>query len=183
MGGRLIQLLLALSLLLNAFVLAGFVYRSWVAPPFPHHVPASPPPPSAGPGQGGGPLEQMANDLGLDDKQRQALRDVFDKYQADRRKRFQEIQGLREQTGNELRKREPDWAKVDGLIDQLVKLRGDAQKENLRSMLALEPHLTPQQRDKLHDLLAERYINPPRSQQRQQGQRPGSGPGRDRPTQ
>ncbi len=183
MGGRLIQLLLALSLLLNAFVLAGFVYRSWVAPPFPQHLP--PPPPSAGPGQGSGPLEQMANDLGLDDKQRQALRDVFDRYQADRRKRFQEVQGLREQTGNELRKREPDWSKVDGLIDQVVKLRGEAQKENLRAMLALEPHLTPQQRDKLHDVLAERYINPPRWQQRQQGQRPGTGPGpgRDRPTQ
>ena len=30
---RLIQVLLALSLLLNTFVLAGFVYRSWIAPP------------------------------------------------------------------------------------------------------------------------------------------------------
>ena len=44
MGGRLIQLLLAMSLLLNTFVLAGFVYRSWIAPPFDH---AMPPPPKA----------------------------------------------------------------------------------------------------------------------------------------
>jgi len=177
-GSRLIQLLLALSLLLNAFVLAGFVYRSWVAPPFPQHMP--PPPSAAGPGQGGGPLEQMATDLGLDDKQRQSLRDVFDRNQVDRRKRFQEIQGLREQTGNEIRKSAPDWSKVDSLIDQVAKLRGDAQKENLRAILALESQLTPQQRDKLHDVLAERYINPPRWP-RQQGQRPG--PGRDRPSQ
>lgn len=184
MGGRLIQLLLALSLLLNAFVLAGFVYRSWIAPPFPHHLPP-PPAPGAGPGQGGGPLEQMANDLGLDDKQRQALREVFDKYHADRRKRFQEIQAIREQTGRELEKRTVDWSRVDGLIDQVSRLRADAQKENLRSILDLEPQLTPQQRDKLHAVLAERYINPPRWQQRQQGQRPGTGPGpgRDRPAQ
>ena len=33
MSPRLIQLLLGLSLLLNCFVLAGFVYRSWIAPP------------------------------------------------------------------------------------------------------------------------------------------------------
>ncbi|MEA2853200.1 MAG: hypothetical protein QOE02_3219, partial [Rhodospirillaceae bacterium] len=33
MSSRLIQVLLALSLLLNTFVLAGFVYRSWIEPP------------------------------------------------------------------------------------------------------------------------------------------------------
>ena len=33
MSSRLTQLLLALSLLLNCFALAGFVYRSWIAPP------------------------------------------------------------------------------------------------------------------------------------------------------
>ena len=33
MSSRLMQVLLALSLLLNTFVLAGFVYRSWIEPP------------------------------------------------------------------------------------------------------------------------------------------------------
>ena len=33
MSSRLMQVLLALSLLLNTFVLVGFVYRSWIAPP------------------------------------------------------------------------------------------------------------------------------------------------------
>jgi len=33
MSSRLIQVLLALSLLLNTFVLVGFVYRSWIVPP------------------------------------------------------------------------------------------------------------------------------------------------------
>lgn len=176
MGGRLIQLLLALSLLLNAFVLAGFVYRSWVAPPFGHHMPPPPPPPS-----GGGPLEQIAHDLNLDEAQRKALREVFDRNHADRRKRLQEIQALREQTGGELRKSAIDWSKVDGLIEQVARLRGEAQKENLRAILDLESQLTPQQRDKLHAVLAERYINPPRwSGQRPPG--PG-GPGPGRPSQ
>lgn len=182
MAGRLIQLLLALSLLLNAFVLAGFVYSNWVAPPFGHHMPPPPPPP------GGGPLEQIAHDLNLDEAQRKSLREVFDRNQADRRKRLQEIQALREQTGGELRKSTVDWAKIDGLIEQVTRLRGEAQKENLRAILALESQLTPQQRDKLHAVLAERYINPPRwSGTRGSGPGPGGqgpgGPGVGRPPQ
>lgn len=172
MGGRLTQLLLALSLLLNAFILAGFVYRSWIAPPFEHPVP--PPPPQGQ--RWAGPLELMAHDLGLDDKQRQALKDVFDKNQAERRKRYQEIQSLREQTGEEFKKSTVDMSKVDALIDQVARLRGESQKENLRSILDLEPQLTPQQREKLHQVLADRFINPPRWG----GPR---GPGQNRPTQ
>ena len=50
MSSRLIQLLLALSLLLNTFVLVGFVYRSWIEPPaFERHAPPPPPPPVSDP--------------------------------------------------------------------------------------------------------------------------------------
>lgn len=171
MAGRLIQLLLALSLLLNAFVLAGFVYRSWVAPPFGHPMPPPPPPP------GGGPLEQIAHDLNLDEAQRKSLREVFDRNQADRRKRLQEIQALREQTGGELRKSAVDWPKVDSLIEQVARLRGEAQKANLRAILDLESQLTQQQRDRLHAVLAERYINPPRWSGPPRPPGPGMGPG------
>jgi Spy/CpxP family protein refolding chaperone len=154
MGGRLIQLLLALSLLLNTFVLAGFVYRSWIAPPFERH--RGPPPP------GGGPLEFMARDLDLNGSQRKALHDVFERNEADRRRRIHDIQQAREEMGAELRKSQVDWAKIDALIDQVARMRGEAQKENLRAILDLEPQLTQQQRDKLHTVLADRYINPPR---------------------
>ena len=168
MGGRLIQLLLALSLLLNAFVLAGFVYRSWISPPIEHRLP---PPP----GQGG-PLELMADDLKLNQDQRKALRDVFEKNQAARRERLRDIQQLREQTGAELRKDPIDWGKVDALVEQVSRLRGEAQKENLRAILDLEPQLTPPQREKLHTILAERFVNPPRWS----GQRGPGGPDRER---
>ena len=178
MGGRLIQLLLALSLLLNAFFLAGFVYRSWLLPQVERQL--SPPATASG-RTWVGPLEAMAGDLGLNDKQRQALKDVFEKNHADRRKRFQEIQQLREQAGGELRKSPVDWTKVDTLIEQTARLRGEAQKENLRAILDLEPQLTPAQRDKLHSVLADRFINPPRWSGQGRGTGPGQGPGR--PTQ
>src|SRR5882762_498810 len=91
MSSRLIQVLLALSLLLNTFVLMGFVYRSWIEPPpFERHAP---PPP----GQRPSALETMTHDLNLDDGQRQGLRGVFEQYAASRRDRLREIQKLREQ--------------------------------------------------------------------------------------
>ena len=152
MSSRLMQVLLALSLLLNTFVLAGFVYRSWIEPPaFERRLP--PPPP----GQRPSPLETMAHDLNLDDTQRQALRTVFEQYSTIRRERQREIQKVREQIAAEYKHPTVDMARVDTLIDQLTKLRAEQQKENLRSISQLSPHLRPEQRDELHKILAERY--------------------------
>ena len=69
MSSRLTQVLLALSLLLNTFVLAGFVYRSWIAAAAVRAVPTPPPPGQRGPSA----LEAVTHDLNLDDGQRQAL--------------------------------------------------------------------------------------------------------------
>ncbi len=156
MGGRLTQFLLALSLLLNAFVLAGFVYRTWIAPPeFERHFP---PPP----GRPGGPLEWMAEDVGLDADQRKALHDLFAKNAEFRREHFQQMRKLREEIGSELRKDPVDMARIDALVGQVTQLREAVQKENLHSILELGDKLTPQQRQKLHTILADRFTNPPR---------------------
>ena len=131
MPSRLIQVLLALSLLLNTFVLAGFVYRSWIEPPaFERHLPPPPPPP----GQRPSPLETMAHDLNLDDGQRQALRGVFEQYSTTRRERLREIQKVREQIAAEYKHPTVDMARVDSLIDQLTKLRAEQQKEYLGAL-------------------------------------------------
>ncbi|MBS0538253.1 MAG: periplasmic heavy metal sensor [Proteobacteria bacterium] len=151
MNSRLVQFLLALSLLLNCFVLAGFVYRTWIAPPFEH---AGPPPG----GRPGGPLEMMANDLKLDDNQRKALRDLFDKNQAERRERIHGIQQAREQMSDELKKQPVDFSKIDALVDEVSKQRAEQQKANLHAILALDEHLTPQQRERMHEILADRYL-------------------------
>ncbi|HEY6717239.1 MAG TPA: periplasmic heavy metal sensor [Reyranella sp.] len=173
MSSRLIQVLLALSLLLNTFVLVGFVYRSWIEPPpFERHAP----PPQ---GQRPSALETMTHDLNLDDSQRQALRGAFDQYATSRRERLREIQKLREQLAIEYKKPSIDMTRVDGLIDQLTKLRADMQKETLRSFTQLETQLKPEQRERMHQILAERLASPPVG--RPQGGGAGPGPGRPPP--
>ncbi len=176
MSSRLIQLLLALSLLLNTFVLVGFVYRSWIEPPaFERHAPPPPPPP----GQRPSPLETMAHDLNLNDGERQALRAVFEQYSATRRERLREIQKVREQIAGEYKHPTVDMARIDTLIDQLTKLRAEQQKEYLGSLNQLAAQLKPEQRDRMHQILAERLAMP-------FGQRPpggGAGPAPGRPPQ
>ena len=156
MSARLTQVLLALSLLLNCFVLAGFVWRTWIEPP-PLHRAGGPPP---GP-RGMSPLEALAQDLELDSSQRQELRSVFDHYADARRDRFREIQKVRDAMVTELQKPDFDMAKIDPLIDQITQLRSDAQKQNMRSIAELASKLQPEQRAKLHKILADRYGNPP----------------------
>lgn len=165
MNSRLLQVLLGLSLLLNTFVLVGFVYRSWIAPPFEVH---RPPPPRGQPGQPGqpggprfNPVEMVTHDLDLDAEQRKVLQGLFDRYAKARRDRLQEIQQLREQTGAEIRRTPTDMAKIDTLVDQVSQLRAEQQKETLRTFAQLEPSLRPDQRERLKRLLAERIISPP----------------------
>jgi Spy/CpxP family protein refolding chaperone len=169
MTSRLIQLLLGLSLLLNTFVLAGFVYRSWIDPPFEMQGTPPPPPPPRGapglPGQPGGPrlnpVEMVAQDLGLDADQRKIMQTLFDQYAKARRDRLQEIQQLRERTGAELRKTPLDMTRIDALIDQVSRLRAEQQKETLRTLTQLEPSLRPDQRERLQRLMVERIVPPP----------------------
>jgi Spy/CpxP family protein refolding chaperone len=173
MPSRLLQILLALSLLLNTFVLVGFVYRSWIAPPpFERPMAPSPGPPGSRPGA----LDVMAHDLNLDDGQRQALRGVFDQYSNGRRERLREIQKLREQIAAQYKHPATDIVRVEALIDQLTKLRAEQQKETLRAILQLEPQLKPEQRERMHQILAERLAAP--FTPRQPGSSSGSGPGR-----
>lgn len=166
MNSRLLQVLLGLSLLLNTFVLAGFVYRSWIAPPtFEMHPP---PPPRGVPGQPGmpggprfNPVEMVAHDLDLDAEQRKVMQDLFDQYAKARRGRFAEIQRMREETALEMARSPLDMAKIDGLVDQVSQLRADQQKETLRTLAQLQPSLRPDQRERLQKLLVDRVAAPP----------------------
>jgi Spy/CpxP family protein refolding chaperone len=159
MPSHLIKVLLGLSLLLNCFVLAGFVYRSWVAPPAFEAQP--PPPPRPPPGMRPSPLEIIIRDLALDDGQREALGGKMDRYVAARRDRYREIQKVREQLAAELRQPQIDVTRIDGLVDQVARLRGDQWKESLHTAAEFEPALRPEQRERLHAFLAERYGGAP----------------------
>lgn len=163
MSSRVLQLLLILSLLLNTFVVAGFVYRSWIAPPEFARLPPPPPPPPPPPGAAPrpGPLEALARDLDLDESQRQALRGLVDQQAAARRSRSQELTRTREEIAVELRNPQPDLAKVESLVDQVGRLRGELVKEHLRTMSLLAPKLRPEQRERMYGLFAERFVPPP----------------------
>lgn len=165
MTSRLIQILLGLSLLLNTFVLAGFIYRSWIAPPFDTH--GMPPPPHGTPGlpgQPGGPrlnpVEMVVRDLDLDAEQRKVMQDLFDQYAKERRERLQAIARLREQTSMEISRTPRDMAKIDALVDQVSQLRAEQQKETLRTLIQLEPSLWPGQRESLQRVLIDRVASP-----------------------
>ncbi|HTR84014.1 MAG TPA: periplasmic heavy metal sensor [Reyranella sp.] len=151
MSARLTQLLLGLSLLLNCFVLAGFVYRSWIAPPH-WERPMMPPP-----GPGRGPMELLSDDLKLNDSQRKALHGLFEQYGTERRDRFREIQKVRESMIEQLKKPDFDMTQISSLVDQMSKLRAEQQKENLSAIAQLSPQLTPEQREHLHQILVDRY--------------------------
>jgi Spy/CpxP family protein refolding chaperone len=167
MSTRLTQLLLGFSLLLNCFVLAGFVYRSWVVPPAPAHVA---PPPGARPG----PLEALSQELKLDDGQRQATRGLFEQYSAARQDRIGRIQKIREQMTAEVRKPEFDMAAIDPLVEHMSRLRAEQQKANLQAISELATQLRPEQRERLHKILAERFSG---------ARRAGGGPNAGRPAQ
>jgi Spy/CpxP family protein refolding chaperone len=156
MSLRITQVLLGLSLLLNAFVLAGFVFHSWFEPP-PRFAGGSPP----GQPRWGNPLEALAHDVKIDDSQRKELQPLFDQYTNARRDRFHEIVKVREEMTAELKKSPFDLAKIDGLVDQMMALRVALQKENLHAVDQMAQKLRPEQRDELHKILAERYGRPP----------------------
>lgn len=158
MTSRVTQVLLGLSLLLNAFVLAGFVFNSWFEPP--HRPFAGGRPPPGQPGQQNrwpNPLETLAQDLKLDDAQRKAVQPIIDEYGNSRRDRWRDIGKIREAMSAELQKPSFDWAKVDGLIDQMTVLRAEQQKQNLRAVEQMANKLTPDKQAELHKILGERY--------------------------
>lgn len=160
--GRLLQVALALSLLLNAFFIGGFLFRGWVGP-LPFESRLLPPPPPPPPGSRPSPLEMVARDIDLDDGQRQALRGTFEQYTHARRERFREIQKLREQIIAEYKRSPLDQAGIEALLDKLGDLRADQQKETVRALIQMEGQLRPDQRQQLHEVLVERFSPPPRS--------------------
>ena len=166
MGSRLLQLLLIFSLLLNSFVIAGFVYRSWIAPPTEVGLAPPPPPPPSGPAPRPGPLEVVTRELDLDQGQREVFRSLIEQHAAKRRERLQEIHWDREQVAAEMRRPQPDLAKVEGLIDRVSELRGELIKENLRTLAAFEPKLRPEQRERMYVIFADRFAGVPPAPQR-----------------
>lgn len=174
MPTRLPWVLFTLSLLLNLFVLTGFVYRTWIAPPrFEHRM---------GPPQGGRSslFSSLARDLDFDDKQRAVLKTLVDENASSRQQHFRDMQQLREDFVVEISRAQPDIARIDQLIDRTQALRTEMQKAFSHMLAQLVPHLRADQRERLQAILTERMSFGSRSPH------PGSsrgGPGPGRPPQ
>ena len=170
MSSRWLQFLLGLSVLVNAFVLAGFVWRSWIEPPPAVRYGGAPatPPGTPRPSQ----LEVLSQDLLLDDRQRQALKGTFERYAASRRDSQRDIQKVRDQMAAEMQKPNADFAKLEPMVEQMSKYRIEQQKETLRSIAELSAKLRPEQRERLQKILAERYALGWQGWQRGRGERP-----------
>jgi Spy/CpxP family protein refolding chaperone len=152
---RLITVALALSLLLNAFFIAGFVFRGWIAPlPFEQRVAPTP-------GSRPSALETVAKEVNLDEKQRQALRGIMEQHAKVRRERADEMQKVREQIVDEYRRTPLDQARLDPLVDKLGDLRAEQQKETVRALMQFEAELSPQQRERMHQVLVDRLLASP----------------------
>lgn len=168
---RWLPVALLLSLLLNAFFVAGFVFRGWIAPlPFEHRLPPPPPPPGARPTA----LEMVVHEVNLDERQRQMLRDVFEQHGQARRERSREMQRVREQILAEYKRIPLDQSRLGPLIDRLGDLRADQQKETVNALAKLEAQLTPEQRQRMHQVLVDRIMSSPWS--RPPGGPPPGGP-------
>jgi Spy/CpxP family protein refolding chaperone len=156
---RWLPVALALSVLLNAFFVAGFIFRGWIAPlPFEQRLP---PPPGSRPNA----LEAVANEVNLDERQRQMLRGVLEQHGQARHDRWREMQRVREQIVAEYRRIPLDPSRLGPLFDKLGDLRADQQKETLSSLIKIEQQLTPDQRERMHQVLVDRILSSPWSRQ------------------
>jgi len=105
-----------------------------------------------GPAGPGGPVARLKNFLQLTPDQEAKLKD-FRKARMDEQKAFREqTQKLRGELGPLMRDPKADEKKVDGLIDQLAKLRADQMKKGLQSRREVQKIFTPEQLEKLKTL-------------------------------
>jgi Spy/CpxP family protein refolding chaperone len=129
-------ILFGLSFALNAFVIGGFFYTKHYGPPW-------------GGGRGHW-IQRLDSDwpasLKLQDDQERAFRRAFREMRQRNVVRSRELMQVRQQLVTELRKDKFDYAAIDPLIDRAAALRGDIQKDGMRTAEQMAEALRPEQR-------------------------------------
>jgi uncharacterized membrane protein len=144
------RVLLALSLALNLFFVAGAL---WIR----IHPPASPISPAQR-------LEQMAGELGLDPQQKAALAQYSQTMRGRLQSMHQAIHPLIAQAWSELAKPQADEARVMQLLDQAAQTRRQFLRGLTTTTLTYLTTLTPEQRTRFVALVHQgpRPWSPPR---------------------
>ncbi len=142
--GRAGLVVLALSLTLNVFFVAGLIWTRTM-----HHP--HPPLPVVE------RFEQIAKDTNLTGDQLAA----FDQFDHAFRERLRQLRDQNrpvvEAIWNELAKPQPDQDKISSLIEQAGENRRAAQKENTAALMTFLAALSPEQRTRFADLAQQRH--------------------------
>jgi Spy/CpxP family protein refolding chaperone len=152
-------ILLGLSLTLNVFFVGGFVYARYYGAPW---------------GAERGPWQPQRLDgrwleeLNLDPAQQRAFRQAFRELRQRNVERARELIQVRRRLMAEMRKDRMDFAVIEPLLDRAAKLRGDMQKDGLRTADQVSATLRPEQREKFREAVSMRALGMPGA-----GGRPG----------
>ncbi|UCE85617.1 MAG: Spy/CpxP family protein refolding chaperone [Deltaproteobacteria bacterium] len=122
---------------------------------------AQPPggPPLGGPGKGGGPerfLDMHADELGLDEATREAIREIIDASRDDAEDLRADLHDLHQEMKDLLETDAPDEAAVMRQAEAIGALETEMHKHRLATLLAIRALLTPQQRETLMQIREER---------------------------
>ncbi len=105
---------------------------------------------SARPGGGHG-MEQAIEQLGLDEQTRTSVFEILDSSRTEGRNLRQKVREAEDQMRSLLEADTPDEAAVMAAADEVGLLKTAANKQRLRTMLAVSALLTPEQRAQLRE--------------------------------
>lgn len=141
-------ILFGLSFALNVFVIGGFVYTKHYGLPWG--------------GERGRWIQRLDDNwpdaLKLDESQERAFRQAFREMRQRNAARVGELAQIRQQIVTELRKDELDYTLVDPMIERAAALRGDIQKDGLRTAGQMAAALRPEQRQRFREAVVDRTI-------------------------
>ena len=141
--GRAGLVVLALSLTLNVFFVAGLIWtRTMDHPPPPLPVAER--------------FEKIAKDINLTGDQLAAFEQFEHAFRERQHQLREQNRPIAEAIWSELAKPQPDQDKISGLIEQAGENRRAAQKDNTASLIAFLAALSPEQRTRFAGLAQQR---------------------------
>jgi Spy/CpxP family protein refolding chaperone len=109
-------------------------------------------------GRGRGFMGRMVKELGLNNEQTKAVKDVLIEALKKNIKLRADARVARIELGQLITKDQPDKAAVQAKVDQIASIQGDIMRERVDTALAVREILTPAQREKA-DRVLERFLD------------------------
>jgi Spy/CpxP family protein refolding chaperone len=141
--GRLVKVVLALSLALNVFFIGGLTYTKFVLER----------------GRGMPPLQALAGELNLTPDQRTTFREFAQTVRSGGMALREANLKLGAQIWDELSKPQPDQDKIAQVLSQVADNRRDFQTAVAKALLPFLANLTPEQRTKFIEIAKRRQDN------------------------